>query len=263
MNNSALRMCIPPVPEDTYLEALKTLVSVDESWVPHEYGTSLYLRPFIIATDAQLGVHAGHHYLFCIIASPSGSYYAGGIDPVRIMIESRDVRAVRGGTGYAKCGGNYAASMRAGEEAEKKGFAQVLWLDGVHMKYIEEVGAMNVMFKINGKVVTPDISGGTVLPGITRKSCIEVLKDWGYEVEERDISVDELIEAAESGALEEAWGVGTAAVVSPMGVLAYKDVEHVINNNEIGPLTQRLYDELTGIQWGKLPDTRGWIVKVC
>ena len=196
MNNSALRMCIPPVPEDVYLEALKTLVTVDESWVPHEYGTSLYLRPFIIATDAQLGVHAGHHYLFCIIASPSGSYYAGGIDPVRIMIESRDVRAVRGGTGYAKCGGNYAASMRAGEEAEKKGFAQVLWLDGVNMKYIEEVGAMNVMFKINGKVVTPDISGGTVLPGITRKSCIEVLRDWGYEVEERNISVDELIEAA-------------------------------------------------------------------
>ena len=263
MNNSALRMCIPPVPEDIYLEALKTLVTVDESWVPHEFGTSLYLRPFIIATDAQLGVHAGHHYLFCIIASPSGSYYAAGINPVRIMIESRDVRAVRGGTGYAKCGGNYAASMRAGEEAEKKGFAQVLWLDGVHMKYIEEVGAMNVMFKINGKVVTPDISGGTVLPGITRKSCIQVLKDWGYDVEERNISVDELVEAAESGALEEAWGCGTAAVVSPMGVLAYKDVEHVINHNEIGPLTQRLYDELTGIQWGKVPDTRGWIVKVC
>ena len=263
MNNSAVRMCIPQVPEDIYLEALKQLVAVDESWVPVEYGTSLYLRPFIIATDAQLGVHAGHHYLFCIICSPSGSYYAGGINPVRIMIESRDVRAVRGGTGYAKCGGNYAASMRAGEEAEKKGFAQVLWLDGVHMKYIEEVGAMNVMFKINGKVVTPDISGGTVLPGITRKSCIEVLKDWGYEVEERNISVDELVEAAESGALEEAWGCGTAAVVSPMGVLAYKDVEHVINNNEIGPLTQRLYDELTGIQWGKVPDTRGWIVKVC
>ena len=263
MNNSALRMCIPPVPEDIYLEALKTLVTVDESWVPHEFGTSLYLRPFIIATDAQLGVHAGHHYLFCIIASPSGSYYAAGINPVRIMIESRDVRAVRGGTGYAKCGGNYAASMRAGEEAEKKGFAQVLWLDGVNMKYIEEVGAMNVMFKINGKVVTPDISGGTVLPGITRKSCIQVLKDWGYDVEERNISVDELVEAAESGALEEAWGCGTAAVVSPMGVLAYKDVEHVINHNEIGPLTQRLYDELTGIQWGKVPDTRGWIVKVC
>ena len=263
MNNSALRMCIPEVPEDIYLEALKTLVTVDESWVPVEYGTSLYLRPFIIATDAQLGVHAGHHALFCIICSPSGSYYAGGINPVRIMIESRAVRAVRGGTGYAKCGGNYAASMRAGEEAEKKGFAQVLWLDGVHMKYIEEVGAMNVMFKINGKVVTPDISGGTVLPGITRKSCIEVLKDWGYEVEERNISVDELVEAAESGALEEAWGCGTAAVVSPMGVLAYKDVEHVINNNEIGPLTQRLYDELTGIQWGKVEDKRGWIVKVC
>ena len=179
------------------------------------------------------------------------------------MIESRDVRAVRGGTGFAKCGGNYAASLRAGEEAEKKGFAQVLWLDGVHMKYIEEVGAMNVMFKIAGKVVTPDISGGTVLPGITRKSCLELLREWGYEVEERNISVEELIGAIEDGTLEEAWGCGTAAVVSPMGLLAYKDEEHVINNNEIGPVTQRLYDELTGIQWGKVPDTHGWIVKVC
>lgn len=263
MNNSAARMCIPQLPEDLYLEALKKLVEVEASWVPSEYGTSLYLRPFVIATDAQLGVHAGHHYLFCIICSPSGSYYAEGINPVKILIESRDVRAVRGGTGFAKCGGNYAASMRAGQEAEKKGFSQVLWLDGVNMKYIEEVGAMNVMFKIDGKIVTPDISGGTVLPGITRKSCIEVLRDWGYVVEERAISVDELIEAAENGHLEEAWGCGTAAVVSPMGVLSYKDKDHVINNNEIGPVTQRLYDELTGIQWGKVADTRGWIVKVC
>lgn len=262
MNRSAVRMCIPELPEDLYLEALKQLVALESDWVPSEFGTSLYLRPFVIATDAVLGVHAGHHYLFCIICSPSGAYYAQGIDPVPIMIESRDVRAVRGGTGFAKCGGNYAASMRAGEEAAKKGFSQVLWLDGVHMKYIEEVGAMNVMFKLNGKIVTPDISGGTVLPGITRKSCLELLRDWGYEVEERDISVDELIEAAESGALEEAWGCGTAAVVSPMGVLSYKDKDHVINGNQIGPVTQRLYDELTGIQWGKLPDTRGWIVKV-
>lgn len=263
MNNSAARMCIPHIPEDIYLEGLKKIVEVDAYWVPHEFGTSLYLRPFVIATDAVLGVHAGHHYLFCIICSPSGSYYAEGINPVKIMIESRDVRAVRGGTGFAKCGGNYAASMRAGQEAEKKGFSQVLWLDGVEMKYIEEVGAMNVMFKIDGKIVTPDISGGTVLPGITRKSCIQVLKDWGYEVEERQLSVDELIDAAESGRLEEAWGCGTAAVVSPIGLLSYKDKDHIIADNKIGPVTQRLYDELTGIQWGKVPDTRGWIVKVC
>ncbi|MEG1790592.1 MAG: branched-chain amino acid aminotransferase [Oscillospiraceae bacterium] len=263
MNNSAARLCIPHIPEDTFLEALKQLVTVDADWVPDEFGTSLYLRPFAFARDAVLGVHAGHHYLFCIICSPSGSYYAEGINPTKIMIESRDVRAVRGGTGFAKCGGNYAASLRAGEVAEAKGFAQVLWLDGVNMKYIEEVGAMNVMFKIDGKIITPDISGGSVLPGITRKSCLQVLKEWGYAVEERDLSVDELIEAAENGKLEEAWGCGTAAVVSPIGLLAYRDKEHIIAGNKIGALTQRLYDELTGIQWGKLPDTRDWIVPVC
>ena len=262
MNNSAARLCIPHIPEDVYLEGMKRLVAVDADWVPHSFGTSLYLRPFVIATDAVLGVHAGNHYLFCIICSPSGSYYAEGINPVKILIESRDVRAVRGGTGYAKCGGNYAASMRAGQVAEQKGFSQVLWLDGVHMKYIEEVGAMNVMFKIGGKIITPDISGGSVLPGITRKSCIQVLRDWGYAVEERELSVEELIEASENGTLEEAWGCGTAAVISPIGLLAYQDKEHVIAGGKIGALTQRLYDELTGIQWGVLPDTRGWIVSV-
>lgn len=263
MNNSAARLCIPHIPEELFLDAMRQLVTVDADWVPHAAGTSLYLRPFVIATDARLGVHAGQHYLFCIITSPSGSYYAGGLAPVRIMIESRDVRAVRGGTGYAKCGGNYAASLRAGELAEEEGFSQVLWLDGVHMKYIEEVGAMNVMFKFGGTIVTPDISGGSVLPGITRKSCIEILRGWGYAVEERNISVDELIAAAESGALEEAWGCGTAAVVSPIGYLSYEDRGHVIAGNRIGPVTQRLYDELTGIQWGRLPDARGWIFPVC
>ncbi len=263
MNNSSERLCIPEFPEDMFMEAVRQIVELEADWVPQEHGASLYIRPFIIGTEAALGVHASSKYLFMILCSPSGSYYSGGIDPVKILIESRDVRAVRGGTGYAKSSGNYAASMRAGEVAQEKGFTQVLWLDGIHMKYIEEVGAMNVMFKIDGKIVTPDISSGSVLPGITRKSCIEVLKDWGYEVEERDISVDELIDAIESGKLEEAWGTGTAAVVSPMGLLNYKDVDHIVNNNEIGPLTQRLYDELTGIQWGVIPDTRGWIVKVC
>jgi branched-chain amino acid aminotransferase len=263
MNNSADKLCIPHIPEDVFMAALRELVTVDADWVPHEPGTSLYIRPFVFACDAMLGVHAGKHYIFCIITSPSGSYYAGGINPVKIMIESREVRAVRGGTGFAKCGGNYAASLHASEIAEDQGFAQVLWLDGVNMNYIEEVGAMNVMFKLNGKIVTPDISGGTVLPGITRKSCIQVLKDWGYTVEERLISVDELVEAAESGALEEAWGCGTAAVVSPIGMISYKDKDHTIAGGKIGPVTQRLYDELTGIQWGKIPDDRGWIVSVC
>ena len=185
MNRSGKKLCIPHIPEDIFIEALKQLVTLDADWVPAEPGTSLYIPPFAFASDEMLGVHAGKQYLFCIITSPSGSYYADGINPVKIMIENQEVRAVRGGTGFTKCGGNYAASLHASESAASMGFAQVLWLDGVHMKYIEEVGAMNVMFKIDGKIVTPDISGGSVLPGITRKSCIQVLKDWGFEVEER------------------------------------------------------------------------------
>ena len=196
-----------------------------------------------------------------IIASPSGSYYKEGINPVKIMIENEDVRTVRGGTGYAKCGGNYAASTRAGERASKKGYSQVLWLDGVERKYIEEVGAMNVMFKIDGEIVTPELTG-SILPGITRKSCIEVLRKLGYNVSERLLSVEELMSAIESGKLEEAWGCGTAAVVSPIGRLMYNDVEYVINGEKIGEVTQKLYDILTGIQWGRLNDDFGWIEKL-
>ena len=192
---------------------------------------------------------------------PVGSYYKEGINPVGIMIEDKDVRAVRGGTGYAKCGGNYAASNRAGERAEKQGYSQVLWLDGVERKYIEEVGAMNVMFKIGGVVVTPALTG-SILPGVTRKSCIEVLKQAGYPVEERLLSVDELERAMDEGTLEEAWGCGTAAVVSPIGKLAYKDKTFVVNNGEIGPVTQMLYDTLTGIQWGRIEDKFGWTTPV-
>jgi len=220
LNNSAERMTLPQIPEEDGLQALMEFVRVEQDWVPSEPGTSLYLRPFMFATEAMLGVHAVRNAVFIIIASPVGNYYAEGLNPVSIMIETEDVRTVRGGTGYAKCGGNYGASNRAGAKAEEKGFSQVLWLDGVERKYIEEVGAMNVMFKISGKVVTPKLTG-SILPGITRKSCIELLKDAGYEVEERLISVDELQKAAESGALEEFWGTGTAAVVSPVGLLAY------------------------------------------
>ena len=257
MNNSAERLCLPQIPEEDAMQILDTFVGVEQDWTPSAEGTSLYIRPYMFGNDEKLGVHAVHNAKFIIIASPVGSYYAEGINPVKIMIEDEDVRAVRGGTGYAKCGGNYAASNRAGERAEKKGYSQVLWLDGVERKYIEEVGAMNVMFKIDGEIVTPKLTG-SILPGITRKSCIEVLKDEGYTVNERLLSVDELGEALKNGKLEEAWGCGTAAVVSPIGELCYKDVKYIINNGEIGKVTQSLYDTLTGIQWGKTEDKYGW-----
>lgn len=262
MNNSAERLCIPHIPEDMFLEALKELVTIDKDWVPSEPDTSLYIRPFVFATDPHLGVHASKTYLFMIILSPVGSYYPEGLNPVRIMIENCDVRAVRGGTGYTKCGGNYAASIRAGQRAEEKGYSQVLWLDGVTRHNIEEVGAMNVMFKINGKIVTPELTG-SVLPGITRKSCVELLKSWGYEVEERVFTVDELVKATEDGTLEEAWGTGTAAVVSPIGEICYEGKKHEIGGFKIGELTQKLYDTLTGIQWGRAKDEFGWSYKVC
>ena len=261
LNNSAERLCLPTIPEEMSMEILKTFVEVEKDWVPYSGGTSLYLRPFMFGNDPFLGVHAVDNATFMIIASPSGSYYKEGINPVGIMIESEDVRAVRGGTGYAKCGGNYAASNRAGEKAEKKGYSQVLWLDGVERKYIEEVGAMNVMFKINGEIITPALTG-SILPGVTRKSCIEVLKKEGYKVSERLFSIDELREALENGTLEEAWGCGTAAVVSPIGRLSYLDKEYTVNEGKIGEVTQKLYDTLTGIQWGKIEDTFGWIEKI-
>ena len=257
MNNSADRLCLPQIPEDIAMQVLTEFVKVEQDWTPSAPGTSLYLRPFMFGNDETLGVHAVNNATYMIIASPVGSYYKEGINPVKIMIEDEDVRAVRGGTGYAKCGGNYAASNRAGERAERKGYSQVLWLDGVERKYIEEVGAMNVMFKINGEIITPMLSG-SILPGITRKSCIEVLKKEGYKVSERLLSIDELSEAMENGTLEEAWGCGTAAVVSPIGELCYKDKKYSVNNGEIGKVTQHLYDTLTGIQWGKVVDTFGW-----
>ena len=261
MNDSCDRLCIPQVPEEMFVEGVKALVKMDAEWVPAEPETSLYIRPFIIATDSSLGVHASHTYIFCVICCPVGAYYAEGINPVRIYVESEDVRAVKGGTGYTKCGGNYAASIRAGERAEKNGYAQVLWLDGVERKYIEEVGSMNVLFKIDGKVVTPQLTG-SVLPGITRRSCLELLRSWGYTVEERLISAQELFDAADAGKLEEAWGSGTAAVISPVGEMGWEDRHVVINGGEIGELTHRLYDTLTGIQWGKIEDPYGWTVKV-
>ena len=261
MNNSAERMCLPQIPEELALEALTEFVKTEQEWTPSAPGTSLYLRPFMYGNDESLGVHAVHNATYVIIASPVGSYYKEGINPVKIMIETDDVRAVRGGTGEAKCGGNYAASNRAGKRAADKGYSQVLWLDGVHRKYIEEVGAMNVMFKIGGEIVTPALSG-SILPGITRKSIIEVLKGKGYAVSERLLSIDELTAAMENGTLEEAWGCGTAAVVSPIGELAYNGKQYPVNGGAIGEVTQMLYDTLTGIQWGKIDDPYGWTVQL-
>ncbi|HKL74032.1 MAG TPA: branched-chain amino acid aminotransferase [Clostridia bacterium] len=261
MNNSAERLCLPELDEEFALKALNEFVKLEKDWVPSGKGTSLYLRPFLFGNDPFLGLHTIDRSMFVVIASPVGNYYAEGLNPVKIAVESHDVRAVKGGTGYAKCGGNYAASNRAAAKAEKKGFSQVLWLDGVHRKYIEEVGSMNVMFKIDGKVYTPKLTG-SVLPGVTRKSIIELLKSWNIEVIEKEISIDELFEAAKQNRLEEAWGTGTAAVVSPIGLLNYDGTDYIVSENKIGALTARLYDELTGIQWGRIADKFNWCYKV-
>ena len=261
LNNSAERLSLPQVDEEFTLDALKKFVALEKDWVPSAPGTSLYLRPFLFGNDETLGVHTIHHAKYVVIASPVGAYYAEGLNPVKIMIETQDVRAVRGGTGYTKCGGNYAASMRAGDRAAAEGYSQVLWLDGVERKYIEEVGAMNVMFLINGVVVTPALTG-SILPGITRKSCIELLREMGYTVEERLLSAEELENALRDGSLQEAWGCGTAAVISPIGELRMDGVSMQVADGGIGKLSQKLYDTLTSIQWGIAPDTHNWTCRV-
>lgn len=261
LNQSSARMCIPEIEEDLVLDCIKTIVDLEKDWIPKEQDASLYIRPFIFANDAALGVHASHHYIFAIILCPVGAYYPQGLNPVSIFVENQDVRAVKGGTGTAKTGGNYAASLRAGELAEEKGYTQVLWLDGIHRKYVDEVGAMNVMFLVDGKILTPDLNG-SVLDGITRRSCIALLKEWGYTIEERRIDVAELFTAMKNGTLTEAWGCGTAAVVSPIGSLAMDDEKILINDGNIGTLTQKLYDNLTGIQWGRIPDPFDWSMKL-
>ena len=260
-NDTNDRLCIPRVPVEDYVQAVKAIVSVDQDWIPTEPGTSLYIRPFIIATEPFLGVDVSETFLFIIILSPSGAYYESGLEPVGIWIEDDYVRAVRGGMGFAKTGGNYAASLAAQVKAHDDGYSQVLWLDGVERKYIEEVGAMNIFFKIDGKVITPMLNG-SILPGITRNSVLQICRDWGLPTEERKISVDELIQAQKEGKLEEVFGTGTAAVISPVGKLRYKDDVMIIGDGKIGELSQKLYDTVTGIQLGKLEDKFGWRVKV-
>ncbi|MCI8295543.1 MAG: branched-chain amino acid aminotransferase [Lachnospiraceae bacterium] len=260
-NRSNRRICIPEIPEDLFMEALKAIVKVDQDWIPTKPGTSLYIRPFVIATDPFLGVRPSHTYKFMIILSPVGAYYASGLDPVKIWIEDEYVRAVKGGIGEAKTGGNYVASLASQVKAHDEGYAQVLWLDGVHRKYIEEVGAMNIFFKINGTVVTPKLNG-SILPGVTRDSALQLCRMWGIPVEERTVSVDEVVRTAESGEMEECFGTGTAAVVSPVGELRYEQEKMPISGNKIGELTQRIYDTITGIQLGRIEGPEGWSVEV-
>lgn len=260
-NHTNERICIPVIPPEDFLQAIRETVKMDKAWIPTKPGTSLYIRPFIIATDPFLGVRPSYTYKFIIILSPVGAYYPEGLDPVKIWIEDEYVRAVRGGLGEAKAGANYVASLKAQVKAHEEGYSQVLWLDGVERKYIEEVGAMNIFFKINGTVVTPALNG-SILPGVTRRSCIELCKEWGYPVEERKISADELFAAAQDGTLEEVWGTGTAAVISPVGHLRKGDTVLQIQDGGIGALSQRLYDTVTGIQLGKIEGPKGWIVEV-
>lgn len=256
--NSNRRLCMAELPEEDFVEAVRAIVDFEKDWIPTEEGTSLYIRPFMFATEAAVGVHPAASYKFVIILSPVGAYYPEGVNPVKIYVEDEFVRATKGGTGFTKCGGNYAASIAAQVKAEKLGYTQVLWLDGVERKYVEEVGTMNVMFKIDGEIVTAPCDG-TVLPGVTRDSIMTLLTSWGYTVREEHLAIDDLMEAAKTGRLEEAFGTGTAAVISPIGELNYKGEIATINDFKTGELTQKLYDTLTGIQWGDLPDTFQWV----
>lgn len=255
------RMCMPEIDEDLMVEAIKTIVKVDQDWVPTLEGTSLYIRPFIIATDPFLGVRPSNTYKFLIILSPVGAYYKGGLQPTKIFVEDEYVRAVSGGTGSAKVGGNYAGSLIAQQKAQQKGYTQVLWLDGVERKYVEEIGTSNAFFKIDGEVFTPPLTG-SILPGITRDSVIHLLKHWGVKVTEKRLTIQDIYDAHAEGKLEEVFATGTAAVISPVGELNWKDQPITINNKEIGELSQRLYDTITGIQTGKVKDEFGWIVKI-
>jgi len=262
LNHSARRMCIPPLDPELALKALVELVGLERDWVPSTVGTSLYIRPTIIANEPFLGVRPAKSYIYYVILSPVGAYYPEGMNPVKILVVDRYVRAVEGGVGGAKTGVNYAASLYAAEEAKHAGFTQVLWLDGRERKYLDEVGTMNIMLKISDEVITPPLSQGTILPGVTRDSALTLMREWGLRVSERAISIDEVARAARDGSLREVWGTGTAAVISPVGELAYAGERIVINGGKIGELTQKLYDAIVGIQYATAPDTHGWTVPV-
>ena len=261
MNNSNERLCIPKIDPKEFTEYIIEALKIEKDWIPKENGKSLYIRPMIVATDECLGVHASKTYQFVCMFCPVASYYKNGIEPVKIYVEHDYKRAVKGGTGFAKTAANYAQSLRSQEEAELAGYAQVLWLDAIERKYIEEVGSMNIMFVIDDTVVTPELNG-SILPGITRASALELLRDKGYKVEERKISIDELIGAAKEGRLKEVFGTGTAAVISPVGEILYEGTHYVINDGKIGPVAQDIYDTITDTQYGRIEDKYNWVRKI-
>jgi branched-chain amino acid aminotransferase len=261
LNKSATRMVMPTLDPDFALNSLLNLIRVERDWVPQIPGSSLYIRPTLIGTEPKLGVKASSEYLYYVILSPVGPYFPTGFGPVRIMVADRHVRAAEGGVGAAKTMGNYAAGLLAGKEAVEVGCTQVLWLDAQERRFLEEVGTMNIAVKFDDEVATPPLSG-TILSGITRESVLHILRDWGFDVNERRISIDEVIEGLETGKVEEIFGCGTAAIIAPVGSLYYKGVDHTIGDGNTGPLTQKLYDELIGIQSGEREDKYGWVVEV-
>lgn len=261
-NNSAEMLCIPNFPEEWLVAGIRELIKIDHEWIPRERGHSLYIRPLMYGTDNFLGVRASQNYRCIVMTSPVASYYAEGMNPVRIMVDAEHVRAVRGGLGTAKTAANYAASIRAGRRARELGYAQVLFLDGVTRELVEEVGTMNIMFLIGDEIVTPPLSQGSILAGVTRDSVLTLLRSWGMSVQERSLTIDEIASAHEKGMIREIWGTGTAAVISPVGELVHKGVSMRINEGKIGPLSQKLYDTITGIQYGELEDTLEWNVHV-
>lgn len=261
MRDGASRLCMPAPSEEQMLEGIKKLIEVDRSWVPSENGCALYIRPTLIGTEGFLGVRPSKKYIWYVILSPVGAYYKEGLNPVKIWVEQHYTRAALGGLGSTKAGANYAASLLAAENAKKKGYAQVLWSDSKEHRYIEEVGTMNVFFVLKDKVVTPHLNG-SILGGATRACAIKILKDWGMNVEERTIAIDEVVENHRLGKLREVFGTGTAAVISPVGELFYNGEPIIINDFKMGDLSQRLYDEITGIQRGEREDKHGWVIKV-
>jgi branched-chain amino acid aminotransferase len=262
LNTSAERLCIPTYDPDKLIEAMIELVKIDNKWIPTQRGHSLYIRPVLFGSSNFLGVHPSKDYMLIIMTSPVASYYPEGLNPVKILVMDKYVRAVRGGLGHAKTAANYAASLYGAELAKKEGFSQVLWLDGCHHEYVDEVGAMNIMFVIDDEIITPSLEQGSILPGVTRDTVIQLAKEWGIKVSERPIKITEIFDAYKKGKLQEAFGTGTAAVISPVGLFKYHDEEIIVNNMEIGPLAQKFYDTITGIQYGEIEDTHGWNVHI-
>lgn len=262
-NNSAKRMMMPTIDPELFLNSLTTLIELEKDWAPTSPGTSIYVRPTFIGITPTLGVHPADEYLYYVILSPSGSYFAEGFKPVKIYVQDNYVRAVRGGTGAAKTGGNYAGSLLGGHEAEEHGCSQVLWLDAIERKYVEEVGAMNIFFVKDNVIYTAPLSSETILPGVTRNSTITLARDLGYTVKEEALTIDDVVESIDDGSMTEIFGAGTAASIAPVGSIYYKDAFHEVNKFQIGPITQKLYDDLTDIQWSRKEDKYGWIHRVC